>query len=103
MSRPNEPRSAIAAQRRSGGDAQSSESASTELIRANRDWLRRAAGAVGLTNLRVDTDGTIVVHSDRPGYGEVIDFAADATDELGYTVFVVTDDSPTRRPGAMDL
>jgi hypothetical protein len=93
----------IATQRRSGGERSADEAASAELLRANRQMLLHTASDADLTNLKIDSDGTLIVHSTRPGYVQVFDFAARIEKELGAYVRVITDDAPVRRPGAMPL
>jgi hypothetical protein len=45
----------------------------------------------------VRDDGTLVVHTDEPGYRAVLEFAAQAAAEVGTYVHVITDDVPAAR------
>lgn len=63
-------------------------------IRAHADALRTHAEKAGVTDLRLFEDGTMVVHSEGPGYREVFDFSFLASESVGYYVHVITDDAP---------
>ena len=54
--------------------------------------LRRLAATEGLSDARVDAVGTVIVHSDAAGYGELRRFATAASDVVGVWVNVITDD-----------
>lgn len=68
--------------------------ATRDEVVSRRDALRRLAQEHGLVNPRVSTTGTLVVHSDDPGYRTVRRFATAASDLVGAWVNVVTDDVP---------
>ena len=65
----------------------------TEVLSA-RVRLRKLAQKSGLSDPRVAANGTIVVHSDHPGYREVIRFAGEASEAIGVWPKVITDDVP---------
>lgn len=66
--------------------------ATRDEVIARRDALRHLADEHGLANPRVSATGTVVVHSDDPGYRRVRRFATAASDLVGAWVNVVTDD-----------
>lgn len=59
-----------------------------------REPLRGLAAAEQLTGARVDTTGTVIVHSEAPGYGPLRRFATAASARVGVWVNVITDDVP---------
>ncbi|MGH9065956.1 MAG: hypothetical protein ACRD0J_00290, partial [Acidimicrobiales bacterium] len=61
---------------------------------AAREPLRRLAASESLTGARVDPAGTVIVHSEAPGYGPLRRFAAAASGVVGVWVNVITDDVP---------
>jgi hypothetical protein len=64
-------------------------------VRRARDQLRRTADELGLSNLRLAKDGTLVVHvDDDPSYRQVLKFVTEASRILGAELHVVTDDAP---------
>lgn len=67
-------------------------SATRDEVIAHREQLRRLAREVGLTEPRVDVTGTIIAHSDAPGYGLIKQFATAASRLVGAWVNVITDD-----------
>lgn len=68
--------------------------ASAAEVRAHAPALRVLAQRVGVTDLRLRDDGTVVVHSADPTYRQVIAFANVAEAEVGAHVQVITDDVP---------
>lgn len=71
--------------------------ATRDEVVAQRAALRRLTDEHGLVSPRVSATGTVVVHSDDPGYRAVRRFATAASDLVGAWVNVVTDDVPTAR------
>jgi len=65
-----------------------------EEIRPHAKRLRLAAREAGLGGLSVQGDGTVVVHSDEPGYRAVNRFSVRASGIVGAYVHVITDDAP---------
>ncbi len=59
-----------------------------------RDQLRGLAVAERLARARVDASGTVIVHSEAPGYGPLRRFATAASSRVGVWVNVITDDVP---------
>ncbi len=53
-----------------------------------------AAARLALTDVRVRSDGTVVVHSDEPGYRSVLRLSESASELVGTYVHVITDDVP---------
>lgn len=72
--------------------------ASTDEVCAHAAALRQLAELRGLGEPRVRDDGTLVVHTDEPGYRAVLEFAAQAAAEVGTYVHVITGDAPAARP-----
>ncbi len=68
--------------------------ASRAEVAGERAALRGAAEAIGLSALRLLTDGTVVVHAADDGYRLVAQFAAAAAAVVGTYVHVITDDVP---------
>jgi hypothetical protein len=69
--------------------------ASGAQLRRARRRLQRLADELGLSNLRLAQDGTLVVHvDDDPSYRPVLKFVTEATLILGAEPHVVTDDAP---------
>ncbi len=105
MARAGGPRSpGIAARRPYGGVpdrydgpvtdlATSDRCATREEVLGARDALRQLAERHGLARPRVDAIGTVVVHTDDPGYGQLRRYAAAAAKMVGVWVNVITDDS----------
>ena len=56
--------------------------------------IRMLATAGSLTRPRLRDDGTLVVHSDAPGYRAVTRLSAAASELVGHYVHVITDDVP---------
>ena len=63
-----------------------------EVLRA-REALRQLAERHGLARPRVDAIGTVVIHTDDPGYGQLRRYAIAAAKMVGVWVNVITDDS----------
>lgn len=63
-------------------------------VRAHADALRVHAATAGVTDLRLFNDGTVVVHSEGPGYREAFNFSFLASESVGCYVHVITDDAP---------
>lgn len=72
--------------------------ASVEEVRKHADALRALAAELGVAPVGVREDGTVVVHADQPGYRQVLDVSARASELVGAYVHVITDDVP----GAVD-
>jgi hypothetical protein len=68
--------------------------ASAADVRAHAEDVRRIADEVGVGEPRVRTDGTVVVHSEQPGYRDVVALSQRLTDLVGWYVHVITDDVP---------
>lgn len=68
--------------------------ATRDEVRARADVIRRTARDLGLAALRVRDDGTIVIHSDEPGYHTANRLSAEASRVVGAYVHVITDDVP---------
>lgn len=71
--------------------------ATADEVRAHAAALRQLAERSSLGEPRVRDDGTLVVHTDEPGYRAVLEFAAQAAAEVGTYVHVITDDAPAAR------
>lgn len=63
-------------------------------VRAHAEDVRRIANQVGVGEPRVRPDGTVVVHSEQPGYRDVVALSQRLTDLVGWYVHVITDDGP---------
>ena len=72
-------------------------SATREEVLAARATLRQLAERYGLAQPHVGATGTVVVHSDDPGYGPLRRYALDAAKAVGVWVNVITDDAPAAR------
>lgn len=68
--------------------------ATRDEVLAHRAELRRLAVVHDLTDSRIDPLGTVIVHSDTPGYAAVRHFATDATELIGAWVNVIVDNVP---------
>jgi ABC-type sugar transport system substrate-binding protein len=68
-------------------------SATRAEVLAARKVLRQLASQHGLSRPRVDVTGTVVVHSEEPGYSAVRRYATAAAGQLGVWVNVITDDA----------
>jgi hypothetical protein len=69
--------------------------ATADQVRKARSQLNQLATDLELSDLRVTSDGTLLLHVDRdPGYRPVIKFVAAAAQLLGAVPRVVTDDAP---------
>lgn len=77
--------------------------ATRDEVIAHRVQLRRMASDEGLSELRVDPAGTVIAHSDAPGYGSLRRFATAASSLVGAWVNVVTDDVPAAEVNAATL
>jgi hypothetical protein len=67
-------------------------------VTAHRQAIRDGAERLGLSDLRLRGDGTVVVHTTEPGYRAVIRLSAAVSEVVGTYVHVITDDVP----GAID-
>lgn len=76
--------------------------ASAEEVRVHADALKRAAREVGVSDVRILDDGTLVVHSEDQGVREVIALVGRARPIVGWYVHVITDDVPAAE-GALPL
>jgi hypothetical protein len=63
-------------------------------VRAHAATLRELGERLGVAPVRLRDDGTVVVHSEEPGYGQVLRVSADASALVGTYVHVITDDVP---------
>jgi hypothetical protein len=61
---------------------------------AHAESLRDHAAQVGLSPLRIRDDGTLVIHSDEPGYKTANRLSATASQMVGAYAHVITDDVP---------
>jgi hypothetical protein len=77
--------------------------ASRAEVLEHRERLADLARANGLTEVRADAAGVVIVHSEAPGYASVRRFAAAASSVVGAWVNVVTDDVPAARTSAEPL
>jgi hypothetical protein len=68
--------------------------ASAAEVRVHAPMLRRLAAEVGVTDLRVRDNGSVVVHSDQPGYHQTMELSRRASALVGARVQVITDDVP---------
>jgi hypothetical protein len=68
--------------------------ASAAEVRAHADTLRQLAAEVGVTDVRLHANGTVVVHSEAPGYRQVIELAKRISPVVGCHVHIITDDVP---------
>ncbi|MGI9120144.1 MAG: hypothetical protein ACR2G7_08515 [Acidimicrobiales bacterium] len=68
--------------------------AAPEEVLARADSIRQAALELGLARPRLRDDGTVVVHSDEPGYHAATLLSAEASRVVGAYVHVITDDVP---------
>jgi len=68
--------------------------ATIDEVIANRSELRALASSHRFDEARLAADGTIVVHSEAPGYRTVARFAGEASRLVGAYVQVITDDVP---------
>lgn len=67
--------------------------ASAAEVRAQAAQVHRLAEQVGVSDPRVRDDGTVVVHSDSPGYREVLQLSRSLSVLVGCYVHVITDDA----------
>jgi len=67
--------------------------ATRDEVLAQRDALRRLADQHGLGAPRLSASGTVVIHTDDPGYRTVRGFATAASGVVGAWVNVITDDA----------
>lgn len=63
-------------------------------VEAHGPAVREAASRLGLSDVRVRDDGTVVVHSPELGYRSVLRLSAAASEVAGRYVQVITDDVP---------
>ena len=77
--------------------------ATRDEVLAQRDALRRLAGQHGLRSPRLSASGTVVIHSDDPGYRTVREFATAASGLVGAWVNVITDDAVAAQVEATPL
>jgi hypothetical protein len=68
--------------------------ASASEVRSHAEQIRGLAAEVGVSKPRLRADGTVVVHSEQPGYRDVVAFSQRLTDLVGCYVHVITDDVP---------
>jgi hypothetical protein len=72
--------------------------ATKDEVRPHAAKIRDLTTSAGLSRPRLRSDGTVVVHSDEPGYRAVTHLSDAASDLVGHYVHVITDDVP----GAVD-
>lgn len=72
-------------------------------VLGQRRRLAELAAEYGLAHPRVDGRGTVIVHSDEPGYRLVARYATDAARLVGAWVNVITDDVPAAEADAEAL
>lgn len=77
-----------------GDRAITDRQASPVEVRANVDALKAAPRDVGVTDVRILADGTLVVRSEDQGLPEVIALVGGARGIVGSYVHVITDDVP---------
>ncbi len=68
--------------------------ATADEVRGHAAVIRRLAADLGLAAPRARDDGTLVIHSDEPGYGAANRLSASASAAVGVYVHVITDDVP---------
>lgn len=68
--------------------------ATKDEVIAHAREIRAAASRFALTDVRVRSDGTVVVHSEEAGYRAVLRLSGFATELVGTYVHVITDDVP---------
>ncbi len=66
--------------------------ATPDEVRSHADILKRAAHEIGLSDIRILEDGTLVVHSDDEGLREVIALVSRGREITGTYLHVITDD-----------
>jgi hypothetical protein len=66
--------------------------ATAQEVRQHSRAIRRLVDKFGLSDARLRADGTVVVHSDEPGYRSILRLSAAATDVVGVYVHVIADD-----------
>lgn len=84
-----------------GSTALDDRKATLSEVKEHRATIREAAVALALGEPRVLGDGTIVVHSDEPGYRATNELSLRVTAVVGAYVHVITDDvsaAETARP-----
>jgi hypothetical protein len=78
-------------------------SATRNEVLAARKILRQLAERQGLSDPRVDALGTVIVHSDEPGYAPLMRYADAAAKAVGAWVNVITDDAAAAQVSAEAL
>ena len=68
--------------------------ASAAEVRAHTDQVRRLATEVGVTEPRLRAEGTVIVHSEQPGYRDVVTLSRRLSEVVGCHVHIITDDVP---------
>lgn len=68
--------------------------ATRDEVLAHADAIRRIAAALALGAPGIRQDGTVVVHSDEPGYHSVNRVSIETSRLVGAYVHVITDDVP---------
>jgi hypothetical protein len=76
---------------------------SREEVLDHRDLLLELAPDFQLSRLKVDYDGTLIVHAVRPGYFSVIEYAETVGSRLGRRLLIITDDGSNPRQSTTDL
>jgi hypothetical protein len=68
--------------------------ATADEVSSHRVDVQRLADAMGPAVPRLRDDGTVVVHSDEPGYRAVARLSSALSELMGTYVHVITDDVP---------
>jgi hypothetical protein len=68
--------------------------ATREEVLGRAEAIRRLALDLGLAGLRLRDDGTVIIHSDEPGYQVANRLSLAASRTVGAYVHVITDDVP---------
>jgi len=63
-------------------------------VMSKAEAIRQLARSQGLAGVRLRDDGTLVIHSDEPGYRAANRFSMAASQIVGTYVHVITDDVP---------
>ena len=79
-----------------GSTALADRQATAQEVRKHVRAIRKLVHQFGLSNARLRSDGTIVVHTDEPGYRSILRLSSAATDVVGTYVHVIADDAADR-------
>lgn len=78
-------------------------SATQAEVLSARSTLRQLTGRYGLSRPRVDVTGTVIVHSDDPGYAALMRYAEAAAKIIGVWVNIIIDDAPAAQVDTDEL